>query len=197
MSSFARADGRRRGGLLLGALAVGIAIAVIVGAVASRDDESPGGSTNDLRTVTKGAPTNGSLAPDFELPRLRGPGRVRLRDLRGQTVLVNFWASWCEPCREEFPTLAEVIADHRGEELTVVGITYRDIASDSRRFAREMNAQWTLVKGGDGDPIAGDYGIRAVPQLFVIDGRGIIRDRMFGAPSRSEIERAIASARRR
>ena len=86
---------------------------------------------------------------------------------------------------------------HRGTDLAVVGITYRDLAPDSRQFAREFHANFTLAQGGDGDPVANDYGIRAIPQLYFIDRAGVIRARMFGAPSTAAMNAAVREISRR
>jgi thiol-disulfide isomerase/thioredoxin len=184
-------SGRRRGGALLLILGLAVLAAIAVAAVRAGDDSS-GTSTPARETVGGGAPGSGVEAPDFTLRRLRGPGTVTLSDHRGGVVLLNFWASWCAPCKEEFPTLRGIVADH--PKVEVIGITYRDIDSDARRFAEEERATWTLLRGGDGDPVAKEYRIRAVPQLYVLDAEGRIVERIFGGASTEEIEDAIADA---
>ena len=83
-----------------------------------------------------------------------------------------------------------------GAIYALIGITYNDIASDSRNFARKQRANFTLAKGGDGDPVARDYGIRAIPQLYFIGRDGVIRERMFGAPSAAAMNAAVAEISR-
>jgi thiol-disulfide isomerase/thioredoxin len=183
---------RRRGGALL--LILGLAVVAAVAFAALRSDDGGSSSSSGPKTVGGNAPGSGGEAPDFTLHRLRGPGKVTLSDHRGQVVLLNFWASWCGPCKEEFPTLRGIVADH--PEVDVIGITYRDINSDARRFANDERATWTLLRGGDGDPVAKAYRIRAVPQLYALDARGRIVERMFGGASTEQIERAIAKAKR-
>jgi thiol-disulfide isomerase/thioredoxin len=185
-------SGRRRGGALLLILGLAVVVAWAFAALWSGDNSSS--TTSESKTVGGDAPGSGGEAPDFTLRRLRGPGTVTLSEHRGQVGLLNFWASWCGPCKEEFPTLRGIVADH--PEVEVIGITYRDINSDARRFANDERATWTLLRGGDGDPVAKEYRIRAVPQLYALDAQGRIVERMFGGASTEQIERAIAKAKR-
>src|SRR4051794_30027225 len=142
-------------------------------------------------SVKRGAPGPGVVAPAFDVAALRGPGRVRLADYAGRPVVLTFWASWCISCRTEFPHLNALTRTYRGTDLAVVGITYRDLAPDSRQFAKDFHATFTLAEGGDGDPVAKDYGIRAIPQLYFIDRACVIRARMFGTPSTAAMNAAV------
>ena len=180
---------RRRGGVLLGALALGIAVAAGIGAIRGSDTADLTIDAGPARTRVPGVAAAGSVAPLFDLPALNGNARVSLAALRGKPVIVNFWASYCGACRAEFPLLAKIAAEHR--EVAVVGITYKDIPSDSRQFARKHHATWTLAKGGDGDAAGRAYGIRAIPQTFFIDRHGVIRARAFGLPSTAALNAVV------
>src|SRR6185312_3906257 len=85
-------------------------------------------------SVRHGAPGPGVIAPAFDVAKLNGPGRIRLADYAGRPVVLTFWASWCISCHQEFPRLRQLAAEHRGSDLAIIGITYRDIPSDSRAF---------------------------------------------------------------
>jgi cytochrome c biogenesis protein CcmG, thiol:disulfide interchange protein DsbE len=114
-----------------------------------------------------------AAAPRLELPRLSGEGSLALSDLRGQVVVLNFWASWCEPCREESPLLARWhrrISKHHG---LVVGVDVLDVASDARAFARRYKLDYPLLRDKDGDSLEA-FGVIAYPETFVIDRRGRI-----------------------
>jgi cytochrome c biogenesis protein CcmG/thiol:disulfide interchange protein DsbE len=139
---------------------------------------------------TPGVATAGSVAPDFDLPRLRGNGSVRLSDLRGTGVVVNFWASWCIPCRKEFPVLRQVQHQYRGDGVEIIGIVYNDIPSDARAFARDEKATWNLVTD-ESRETAIDYGVRAIPQTFFIAPDGRISQRYFQAPSEATFDAEI------
>lgn len=174
-------------------MALAIVVALGIGAVLNSGDDT----TNPKKgpaTVDPGGSGSGQQAPDFDLAKLTGPGRVKLSDYRGRPVVLNFWASWCIPCKEEFPRLKALVAkpSSKQADLAVIGITYRDIPEDARSFAKDEGATWTLAKGGDGDPVAREYGIRAVPQLYFIDRDGVIRKRIFGGPSADVIDQAVA-----
>lgn len=131
-------------------------------------------------------PAAGSPAPAFVLPGLDG-GCIRLTALRGRPVVVNFWASWCNPCRQEFPRLRAAYAHHHGSGLAVVGITYRDIQSDARRFARDHGAHWLLADDEDGN-VARAYTVAAVPQTLFIGRDGVITARIYGPLSQHELQ---------
>lgn len=178
------------------AVAVGVVLAVgalTAWAVASGGDD-PGGGRRPGAPATVVGP--GSLqvdtrVPDFDLPGLDG-GRVRLSGLRGRPVVVNFWASWCNPCRREFPLLRDARRRHRAQGLEVVGITYQDIPSDSRRFARSRDARWPLAVD-DGGAVARAYGVRAVPQTFFVRRDGTLATRTFGITSAAALEDDLSS----
>lgn len=187
---------RRRGGVLLGSLALAILIAVGIGAALGSGSAEPQLDPGPAKTRIPGVAAAGSPAPAFDLPRLTGPGRVTLAALQGRPVIVNFWASWCVECREEFATLHDLAA-HRPKDLAIIGITYRDLAPDSRRYARQHRANWTMAQGGEQDATARAYGIRAIPQTFFIDRKGVIRARSFGLPARAALDGAVARIVRR
>ena len=141
-------------------------------------------------TVTSpDAPSGGTPAPPFSLVTLRG-GHVSLASLAGHPVLINFWASWCNPCRHEFPLLAATLARHQTQGLEIVGISYQDIASDARAFASQQHASWILARDDDG-AVAAAYGVRAIPQTFFVPPDGTIASRLYGISSASELERDL------
>ena len=113
-------------------------------------------------------------APRTQLPRLSGGGSGSLADYRGKVVVVNFWASWCEPCREESPLLQRwherISARGAG---TVLGVDILDVTRDARDFAREYRLTYPMLRDGDGDSL-GEWGVVAYPETFVIDRRGRI-----------------------
>jgi cytochrome c biogenesis protein CcmG, thiol:disulfide interchange protein DsbE len=116
----------------------------------------------------------GDPAPDGPLPRLEGGGEGSLADYRGRWVLVNFWASWCIPCRAEAPALEQFQQRHGGPRFTVLGIDTRDLSGDGRAFVREYGLSYPQLRDGDGGA-AHDFGTTGVPENFLVDPRGKVR----------------------
>ncbi|MGH2981244.1 MAG: TlpA family protein disulfide reductase [Solirubrobacterales bacterium] len=113
----------------------------------------------------------GEPAPDEPLPRLDGSGSGSVADYRGRWVLVNFWASWCLPCRDESPALESFHRDHAGPRFTVLGIDTRDLSDDGRDFVRRYGISYPQLRDGDGDA-AHDFGTTGVPETFLVDPEG-------------------------
>jgi cytochrome c biogenesis protein CcmG, thiol:disulfide interchange protein DsbE len=116
----------------------------------------------------------GSPVPTGELPDLEGGGSGSVADYRGRWVLVNFWASWCGPCRQESPALQRFQRGHGGPGFTVLGIDTRDLSGDGARFVREFGLTYPQLRDGDGDA-AHDYGTTGVPESFLVDPAGKLR----------------------
>ena len=126
--------------------------------------------------LSKGSarPAIGEAAPDTPLPRLEGGGTESLRDYRGRWVLVNFWASWCAPCRTEAPALERFQRRHGGPRFTVLGIDTQDLSADGRAFVRRHGLTYPQLRDGDG-AAAEEYGTTGVPESFLVDPRGRVR----------------------
>ena len=132
----------------------------------------------------------GDAAPVFALADLDG-NPVSLADLRGRPVIVNFWASWCGPCVDEFPLLRSAVAAHQGDQLAVVGIVFGDRSEAARDFMARMGATWPAAMD-PGDAIATRYGIIGPPDTFFIDRDGVVVSRQLGQLRAADLERGLA-----
>lgn len=122
-------------------------------------------------------------APDFTLERLDEEGELTLSSLRGKAVVVNFWASWCQPCKEEAPFLEEVWRKNRDRGLVVVGINAKDFRADARRFAKRFGLTFPLVYDGPGETTK-PFGVTGFPETFVLDREGRVVEAFAGAVDR-------------
>src|SRR5918997_1125957 len=140
------------------------------------------------------------MAPPVELPAeglAPTAVAVSLASLRGRAVVLNFWASWCDPCRDESPYLEQTWRANRGRGLVLVGVNEEDVSKDARRFARRHGLTYPLVRDRSGD-LRDDYGLRGYPETFVVDRRGRIVERVAGPVHRGKLrerfERALDRA---
>lgn len=153
------------------------AVIGVVGAVALLTALLGFGLSRDPTRVR--SPLIGGVAPEFSLPMLQGPGSVRLADLRGQVVVVNFWASWCRECRIEHPELAAAWSRFRDQGVVFVGIPFQDSPSDSIAYAEELGGGWPLLSDPSSDTALA-YGVYGVPETFFIDASGRVAAKQIG-----------------
>jgi cytochrome c biogenesis protein CcmG/thiol:disulfide interchange protein DsbE len=167
---------------LLGALLGGL---LIYGVAQQGDDTSLDAAIRDGKRPA--APE-----PALALPRLEGSGTSSLADYRGKIVVLNFWASWCTPCRQEAPLLSrfQQKLDGRG---TVLGVTYKDDPAASLAFAHKYELGYPSLRDSKLE-LAPKYGTRALPETFVIDGRGRIVAVSRGQVNQEFLDNALSEA---
>lgn len=139
---------------------------------------------------TAAAAITGNSAPDFVLTDLQGRS-LKLSDLRGKAVVLNFWATWCPPCKEEIPWFVELQKRYGSQGLQIVGISMDDgDQKDVERFAAENSINYPILFAKD--KVAEQYGgIEFLPTTFYIDRNGVVMDRVYGQTGRYEIERNV------
>ena len=132
-------------------------------------------------------------APDFELPMVSDPDRtVRLSSTRGDVVVLNFWGTWCRPCREETPTLQAAWTRWEPEGVRFLGVDVLDDESAASAFQEEFGV--TYPSGSDPSAsLADDFGYFGLPATYVIDQQGVMRFRFVGAVSGADIDGAVRS----
>jgi len=123
-------------------------------------------------------PADPTAASDFELLDLSGRP-VRLRDFRGRVVLLNFWATWCAPCREEMPALETLARDLGPRGLTVVGVNFKETRRQVEAFRKEHALGFPILLDGDGRVTAG-YQVFALPVTVLVDRRGMLAGTVLG-----------------
>ncbi len=146
------------------------------------------------------APRVGAAAPAFTLRRLAGPGTVSLATLRGKPVVLNFWASWCIPCKTEATALERAWTEYRSRGVVFVGVDFHDVTGDAQRFVAAHRLTFPIVQDGSGN-VTSSYGITQVPETYVLDrsGRvvahlaGPITAAPFAAAFRCGVEEAVRS----
>jgi cytochrome c biogenesis protein CcmG/thiol:disulfide interchange protein DsbE len=144
------------------------------------------GASDDART--------GQAAPPLAATSLDGTP-VDLASLRGRPVIVNFWASWCVPCRNEFPLFEQKLAELGPTDgLEVVGVLYKDEPELARAFLSDVGASWPTVDDPDGD-LAKAYRVAAPPQTYFIDSDGILRGIQIGEVREEDFDTQYAKIR--
>jgi cytochrome c biogenesis protein CcmG, thiol:disulfide interchange protein DsbE len=133
----------------------------------------------------------GEVAPAPAMQRLQDSGSGSLAEYRGRWVLVNFWASWCVPCRAEAPLLEGFQRRNGGPRFTVLGIDSRDLSGDGREFARRYRLSYPQLRDGDGD-FAHDFATTGVPENFLIDPRGRLRLELRGPVTAEYLRDSVA-----
>ena len=156
-------------------------------------------SADHNRSSTGGwipAPQKGFLAPEFNLSTLDGQS-VKLSDLRGKIILVNFWATWCPPCRAEMPAIENVYNSYKDQGFVVLAVnsTIQDTFADVAPFAQQYGLSFPILLDRTGD-ISHLYMLRSLPTSFFIDKDGTIRDVVIGGPMseallRSRVEQLL------
>jgi thiol-disulfide isomerase/thioredoxin len=147
------------------------------------------------RSVAANVPSilKSSPAPDFTLDALDGTS-MRLSDLRGKAVLLNFWATWCSPCKIEMPWFVELQKQYGPQGLQIVGVAMDDSGKDEiAKFAKDMGVNYPVLIGKEavGDAYGG---VPALPETFFIGRDGKIVDRIIGLKGRTDIEESIKKA---
>ncbi len=136
------------------------------------------------------SPREGFSAPDFTLDLLDGgqvgaeqSRSITLSELRGQAVMINLWASWCPPCREEMPAIQQVYEDYRGQGLVVLAVntTFQDSEAAAAAFVEEFNLTFPIPLDRTG-AVSNRYQLRGLPSTYFVDREGVIRSVVVGGP---------------
>jgi cytochrome c biogenesis protein CcmG/thiol:disulfide interchange protein DsbE len=151
------------------------AVALLLGLLVWKLAHNSGGVADDL------AKGKHPAAPAFELSRLDpADGKLSLADLKGKPVIVNFWASWCIPCKDEAPALQKTYEKYRAQGLTVLGIDAQDFRGDAKRFAKRYGVTYPVVYDGSGSTL-GKWGVTGFPETFFVDRSGrLVGERIQG-----------------
>ena len=163
--------------------------------VASRVPSAVGAPLSSLPS-----PREGFLAPDFTLDTLQGD-QVKLSDLRGKIVVVNFWATWCPPCRAETPALKTSYESYKDADVVILGVnlTNQDSLNDVEAFVQEFSLTYPILLDRDGNVSNSLYQIKGLPSTFFVNRNGVIRTVVVGGPMsesfiRSKIEALLKEA---
>ena len=137
----------------------------------------------------------GSAAPDFTLQDLSG-NTVRLRDLKGKAVYINFWATWCPPCKEEIPELEKFYRKNKDKVVMLaINITFNDKLNDIQKTLKENNITYPILLDYDESKgAAALFGITGVPEHFFIDKNGVLKAKGIGPMNLEMLQRNLAKA---
>jgi peroxiredoxin len=124
-------------------------------------------------TVAVAGVNKGQKAPDFQLPSMKG-GTLSLSSLKGKVVLLDFWASWCEPCKKELPELQKLSQSYAGKDVVVVGVNIDDDSANAQRLAKQLGVTFDVALDKS-KSAANAYDPPKMPSSFVIDKKGVVQ----------------------
>ncbi|HEX7166209.1 MAG TPA: TlpA disulfide reductase family protein [Acidimicrobiales bacterium] len=169
------------------ALGVGVVMLALVAVFATREP---------ARNTSAASPLIGEISPEIIATDIDDGKTVRAAAFRGRYVVVNFFASWCVPCRNEHPELERFTARHvQKGDAQVLAVVFNDDVDDARKWFAENGGDWPVVEDPRGK-IALDFGVRLPPESFVIDPDGVVLTRIVGEVDADGLDRVIAQAER-
>ena len=185
-----------------GIAVLGLLLLLIFGLISKAPDTTIGDSLAegklpaapgfDLEVLDEGRPGGGLPEP---LARALADGQLALRELRGVPVVLNLWASWCDPCREEADVLQRGWEAERNQGVLFLGINMQDTRSDARGFLREFEIDYPTLREG-GRETAEAYGATGLPETFFLTAEGRVAGRHIGPIEDPELAEGISAARR-
>jgi peroxiredoxin len=156
--------------ILLSAVILVLALSNPAGAFFHKRRSSTSSSEDIFKKLMIEKPATRIQAPDFTLQDLSGK-RVRLQDLRGKVVFLNFWATWCPPCRLEMPTMEKLHLEFKEQGLEVVAVNIRESEDTVRQFVDQLGLSFTVLLDRRGS-VSDEYGAWSIPITYIIDRRG-------------------------
>ncbi|MBM2826133.1 MAG: hypothetical protein HW403_197 [Dehalococcoidia bacterium] len=158
--------------------------------VQDKGQSSSAAATSGVAPVSSGIKARvGEPAPEFTLQNLAGEA-VALKDFRGQTVLVNFWATWCGPCRVEMPEMEAIYKEKAGDGFTILAVNFKEDPERASSFARNLGLTFPVLLDSKGQ-VADAYGVIGLPTSLFIDGDGIVKAMQVGEMNKSVIARKL------
>ena len=178
--------------IVLGGLLIGLAAGLLVfyGAPASTAAAPPARPTDAGVAPPAPAPVVGAPAPDFSLTDLSG-ALVSLSSYRGQVVVLNFWATWCPPCKLEMPTLQQHYLDYRAQGFVIVGVEVGEPMADVLAFATEQQLTFPILSD-EKSAVSDMYRVTALPTTFMINRQGVIVRQQTGMLDKTQFDGYLA-----
>jgi peroxiredoxin len=168
--------------LLFGGLTIGLFMGYLIIRGSGRPSES-GMASRDS------APARGLPIADFELTSLSG-GTVKLSQFRGQAVMINFWGTWCPPCRNEMPLLQSVYETNQ-PDLVILAVNVNDTVGSVERFVEEMGLTFPILMDDTGS-VRSQFQVRGYPTTYFIDREGVLREQFIGELNQEQIDEYLA-----
>ncbi|MBE3558032.1 MAG: TlpA family protein disulfide reductase [Ktedonobacteraceae bacterium] len=180
-----------------------IALLVVIGSQlltpaanpATQSSTGAGGAGGNA-TLTAGeinSPLIGKPAPDFTLPQLNNSGQnLRLADFKGKPVILNFWASWCDPCKEEAPLLQKAWLDLQKQDVVLIGIDGQEPASKGMQFLQKYGITYPNVQDTARGTTAVDYGVTGLPETVFINRNGVVVAKWIAPLSEQALQYEVA-----
>lgn len=154
---------------------------LIIGAIilSCGKKDTPGDKTEEVKKTREGI-SEGEIAPEFILKNLNGT-EVNLKEFRGKAVLLNFWATWCSPCRIEIPSMVELYKKYKDRDLEIIGVNLDKLGkSEVEKFSQEHKINFPVLLNPSGD-VASLYGVVVLPTTIILDRNGMIKSKIRGA----------------
>jgi peroxiredoxin len=170
----------------IGLMRNGLSQALAIGALSFSFAVGCGGSTPDASSAGGGG-LIGNPAPSFSLSQVGAAGRVSTDNLKGKVVILDFWGTFCEPCKKSFPKLQDLYAKYK-PQLQIVGISEDDEKDGIQDFINTYSAKFTIAWDGPDKGVAPKYNVSTMPSSYVIDKKGVVRYAHSGYHDGEEVE---------
>lgn len=161
------------------------------GSESGQADAAAGNTSAEAQGSIPVGANKGNMAPDFTLEKING-GELQLSSLRGKAVIVDFWDTWCPPCRKAMPHLQE-LSEIYSDDLVVVGVAMgREGVAKVRSYTKENGLTFEMVLLNNNAKMISDFGgIQSIPTTYLIDGDGVIQEKWVGAFGKETYEKAV------